>query len=324
MERSRKATDQNHFRTKKPKQPMTFKSVVHALGTREAQRNLFGYAFVTPSLIIFILFTVVPIVLAFTLSLTNMKGPDSTNYRFWGFRNFEYIFNTNTRFWDSLANIGLYTLITVPLTLTFSMILALIIKKPIRGTKFFRGLFYLPGITSGVATALVWSYLFNGTNGIINLIVRGINDLFGSNFQLILMDDSRTALTGLMLMTVWGSLGGNMVLFLARMNAIPTGIYEAAKIDGANKIKTFFGITLPLMKPAIFFALTLSLIGSPQMFEPVLLMNANTTTPVYEIYQNALGGGQGMGLACAQSIILFFFIMVITVFMQKVNSESYY
>jgi multiple sugar transport system permease protein len=329
VENVSKTTDGSHFGAKYPKKPKTKKSLLEMITSRNGQRNMWGYAFVTPALLIFILFTVVPIILAFSLSLTNIRSADSLNYKFVGFRNFLYIFGIDpftrpdARFWDSLKNILLYTVITVPLTLTFSMILALIIKKPIRGTKFFRGLFYLPGITSGVATAMVWSYLFNGSNGIINLIIRGINSLFGSDISIILMNDSRTALIGIILMTLWGALGGNMVLFLARMNAIPTGIYEAATIDGANRRQTFFRITLPLMKPAFFFALTLSLIGSPQMFEPVLLMNANTTTPVYEIYNNALAGGSGMGLATAQSILLFFFIMVVTIAMQKVNNENY-
>lgn len=315
-------------RRKIPKKPR--RTLKQFLVSREGQRNIYGYAFIVPAIIIFVLFTVVPIILAFQLSFTNMKGADSLNYKYVGFRNFQYLFGINPftapepQFWLSLQNIALYTVITVPVTISLSMMLALIVKKPIVGTKFFRGLFYLPGITSGVATAMVWSYLFNGSNGVVNSLIRGFNDLVGSDIlPVILMNDSRTALNGLILMTIWGGLGGNMVLFLARMNAIPIGIYEAATIDGANRIQTFFKITLPLMKPAIFFALTLSLIGSPQMFEPVLLMNANTTTPVFEIYQNALEGGLGMGLATSQSIILFFVIMVVTLVMQKTNKESY-
>lgn len=319
----------NHLsRRELPKKPR--KSLKQFLISREGQRNIYGYAFVIPSIIIFVLFTIVPIILAFQLSLTNMKGADSINYKYVGFRNFQYLFGIQPfstpepQFWQAMQNIAIYTVITVPVTISLSIVLALIVKKPIFGTKFFRGLFYLPGITSGVATAMVWSYLFNGSNGIINLIIRGFNDLAGSEvLPTILMNDSRSALNGLILMTIWGGLGGNMVLFLARMNAIPIGIYEAATIDGANRIQTFFKITLPLMRPVIFFALTLSLIGSPQMFEPVLLMNANTTTPVYEIYKNALEGGLGMGLATSQSIILFISIMIMTLIMQKTNKESY-
>ena len=170
---------------------------------------------------------------------------------------------------------------------------------------------------------MVWSYLLNGTNGIINQGIAGINNLFG--FELIpkiLLAVESTALWGIILMTLWGALGGNMVLFLASMNSIPTSIFEAAEVDGANRFQTFFRVTLPMMKPSIFFALTLSLIGTPQMFEPIILMNARTVTPVYEIYKNAMDNGM-MSLAIAQSIVLFAFIMMITFVMQKTNKESY-
>lgn len=297
------------------------KSIISLFTTRKGKRNLWGYAFVLPALILFTSFTVIPIILSLSLSVTNMRGINMTDLTVVGLRNYKYIFEVDPYFWVSMKNIAIYTAITVPLTLSGSMILALIIKKPIAGTKFFRGLFYLPGITSGVATAMVWSYLLNG-NGIINNAIMNFNELFNTDFPKILMNDTRTALWGLILMTLWGGLGGNMVLFLAGMNAIPTSIYEAADIDGANKRQKFFRITVPMMKPSIYFALTLSLIGSPQMFEPILIMDARTTTPVYEIYKNALRGGLGVGLASAQSVLLFVFIMMVTVIMQKVNKES--
>ncbi len=288
--------------------------------TRKGQKNLWGLLFIIPAITIFIIFTVVPIGMSFALSLTNMKGLKLGNLDYVGLKNFRYIFKVDPMFWKAMKNIGLYTVITVPLTLTSSLILAVIIKKQIFGTKFFRGLFYLPGITSGVATAMVWLYLLNG-NGIINNGIRWFNNVFNASMPLILMNDSRSAIWGLILMTLWGGLGGNMVLFLAGMNAIPPTLYEAAQIDGANRVQSFFRITLPLLKPSLIFALTLSLIGSPQMFEPILIMDANTTTPVYEIYKNAMQGGLGTGLATAQSIVLFVFIMLITMVMQRVNKE---
>lgn len=312
------AEDQKMIPTKPKKK--NFKDV---FWSRKGQRNFWGYTFVSPALIIFILFTVIPIILSFTLALTNIKSADSTNYKYIGFQNFKFIMSNTPRFWEGMKNILLYTVITVPLTLTGSLILALIVKKSIFGTKFFRGLFYLPGITASVATAVVWSYLLNGSNGIINEIIKGFNGIFKAEvIPRILMDSDKTALWGIILMTLWGALGGNMVLFLAAMNAIPSSVFEAAQIDGANRVQIFFRVTLPMMKPAIFFALTLSLIGTPQMFEPIILMNANTVTPVYEIYRNAMES-DFMGVAITQSLVLFVFIMIITVFMQKVNKESY-
>lgn len=289
---------------------------------RKFQRNFWGWVFVAPALIAFVVFVLLPIVLSFTFSLTNYNGISFENTKFIGFDNFAFIFKSQPRFWQGMKNIGVYTLIVVPVTLTLSMILAVLIKKPIKGTKFFRGLFYLPGITSVVATAAVFSYLLSG-NGVINVLIRWINDFVGTSFRPILISSSKTALTGIILMAIWGGLGGNMVLFLAGMNGIPTSIYEAAEIDGAGKWRIFFQMTLPLMKPSLYFALTLALIGAPQVFEPILIMNANTTTPVYEIYRNAVEGTQ-VGLGTAQSVIMFAFIMLITFVMQRANKESYF
>lgn len=288
--------------------------------SRKSQRNFWGWVFVIPAIVIFVTFTVVPIYLGITLSFTNVRNIRSfinNNYNYVAFNNFKFVFQSDHRFWLGMKNIALYTIVTVPLTLTGSMILALIVKKPIKGTKFFRGVFYLPGITSGVATAMVWSFLLNGSHGVVNILLDGVG------LPKILLNQESTALWGIILMTLWGALGGNMVLFLAGMNAIPDSIYEAAEVDGANRIQRFFKITLPLMRPSIFFALTLSLIGTPQMFEPVLLMGARTTTPVFEIYTNAMSNNM-LARATSQSILLFMAIMVITFVMQRVQKENYF
>lgn len=289
---------------------------------RNFQRNFWGWVFIAPALIAFIVFVLLPIVLSFTFSLTDYNGISFENTKFIGFDNFVFIFKSQPRFWQGMKNTFIYTIVVVPVTISLSMVLALLIKKPIKGTKFFRGLFYLPGITSAVATAAVFSYLLSG-NGVINIAIRWINDFLGTSLKPILINSSETALTAIILMAIWGGLGGNMVLFLAGMNGIPESIYEAAEIDGAGKWRIFFQITLPLMRPSLYFALTLALIGAPQVFEPILIMNANTTTPVYEIYRNAVAGTQ-VGLGTAQSVIMFFFIMIVTVIMQRVNKESYF
>lgn len=298
------------------------------LFTRKAQINFWGYTFITPALIIFIVFTVIPIILGLSLSFTNIGPVYSTKYEFVGLRNFRFIFRTDTAFWDGVKTIVFFALLTVPLTLTGSMLLALIIKKPIFGTKFFRGLFYLPGITSGVATAMVWSGLLNkdGTiNALINTVNRILIPIFGSGIPNILLDTpGGHAIWGIIIMTLWGGLGGNMVLFLAGMNAIPDSIYEAAEVDGASRIRRFFSITLPLMKPTIFFALTLSIIGTLQMFEPLILLNVDgkTTTPVHQIYLRQRA--DQMGLATSQALLLFILIMIITLVMQKTNKERFF
>src|SRR5690554_4118626 len=255
--------------------------------SRNVQRNFWGYVFILPALIAFTLFVLLPIVMSVVFSFTNFNGLSFETMRFNGFSNYRFILRSSPAFWDGMKNIGIYVIVVVPVTLSLSMLLAVVIKKDIPGTKFFRGIFYLPGITSVVASAAVWSYLLSG-NGVINNFIGEINQIFGTSIRPILLSNSKTAMTGLIMMAIWGGLGGNMILFLASMKGISPSVYEAATIDGAGKTRIFFQITLPLMRPAIYFALTLSLIGAPQMFEPILITNANTTTPVYEIYQNAV------------------------------------
>ena len=290
--------------------------------TRQQRRDILGYSFISVSLIIFILFTLIPIVLALSFSFANAKNFNvNLDELDWvGFRNFRYIFKTDKNFWIGMKNILIYAVVTVPLTLTGSMILALIVKKPIKGTKIFRGLFYLPGITSGAAIAMVWLSMLS-SNGIVNQMITGLNNLFGSTIPTISINDSRTSLWGLILMCLWGALGGNMVLYLASMNSIPSSIYEAADIDGAGRIRKFFSITLPLMKPSIIFSLTLSIIGTLQMYENIILMGASTTTPVYEIYKNGFGQGLTMSIATSQSLILFVVIMISSGTVRLVGKE---
>ena len=284
------------------------------------QKDALGYLFVAPCVVIFIMFTFIPVILVFFLSFTDFNGISFADIQFKGFNNFKYIFTTGVEFWVGMKNIAIYTFTTVPFTIAMSLVLALIVFKKLPLTKFFRGVFYIPGITSVMASATVWRYLLDG-GGVFNNAIRSLNASLGTNFSLILLNNSSTALWGPVLMACWGSLGGNMVLFLAALGNVPENVLDAAKVDGASAFRTFFSITLPCIWPAIFFASTLALIGAPQMFEPILALDANTTTPVYEIYKTAVKG-TSVGLGSAQSVVLFGFIMILTFAFQRASKDS--
>ena len=286
------------------------------------RKDILGWVFVSPCTVLFILFTLIPIVFVFVLAFTNFNGISFDSLEFVGVANFKYIFTVGSEFWTGMANVGIYTVVTVPFTIVMSVVLALIVFKPLPMTKLFRGLFYIPGITSVVASAAVWRYLLDGS-GVINSLIESINAAFGWNMDKILLNNTGTALWGPILMACWGNLGGNMVLFLAALGNVPESVQEAAKIDGASHLRTFFSITLPCIWPAIFFALTLAMIGAPQMFEPILALDANTTTAVYEIYKTAVKG-TSVGLGCAQSLLLFVCIMLYTFVFQRFNKDSYF
>lgn len=284
------------------------------------QKDALGYLFIAPCVVIFIMFTFIPVTLVFFLSFTDFNGISFADIQFKGFNNFKYIFTTGVEFWVGMKNIAIYTFTTVPYTIAMSLVLALIVFKKLPLTKFFRGVFYIPGITSVMASATVWRYLLDG-GGIFNNLIRSMNKAFGWDLSLILLNNSSTALWGPVLMACWGSLGGNMVLFLAALGNVPENVLDAAKVDGASAFRTFFSITLPCIWPAIFFASTLALIGAPQMFEPILALDANTTTPVYEIYKTAVKG-TSVGLGSAQSVLLFGFIMILTFAFQRASKDS--
>ena len=284
------------------------------------QKDALGYLFVAPCVVIFIIFTFIPVILAFFLAFTDFNGISFADIQFKGFNNFKYIFTTGVEFWVGMKNIAIYTFTTVPFTIAMSLVLALIVFKKLPLTKFFRGVFYIPGITSVMASATVWRYLLDG-GGIFNNLIRSMNKAFGWDLSLILLNNSSTALWGPVLMACWGSLGGNMVLFLAALGNVPENVLDAAKVDGASAFRTFFSITLPSIWPAIYFASTLALIGAPQMFEPILALDANTTTPVYEIYKTAVKG-TSVGLGSAQSVLLFGFIMILTFVFQRASKDS--
>ena len=284
------------------------------------QKDALGYLFVAPCVVIFIMFTFIPVILVFFLAFTDFNGISFADIQFKGFNNFKYIFTTGVEFWVGMKNIAIYTFTTVPFTIAMSLVLALIVFKKLPLTKFFRGVFYIPGITSVMASATVWRYLLDG-GGIFNNLIRSMNKAFGWDLSLILLNNSSTALWGPVLMACWGSLGGNMVLFLAALGNVPENVLDAAKVDGASAFRTFFSITLPCIWPAIYFASTLALIGAPQMFEPILALDANTTTPVYEIYKTAVKG-TSVGLGSAQSVLLFGFIMILTFVFQRASKDS--
>ena len=209
------------------------------------QKDALGYLFVAPCVVIFIMFTFIPVILVFFLSFTDFNGISFADIQFKGFNNYKYIFTTGVEFWVGMKNIAIYTFTTVPFTIAMSLVLALIVFKKLPLTKFFRGVFYIPGITSVMASATVWRYLLDG-GGIFNNLIRSMNKAFGWDLSLILLNNSSTALWGPVLMACWGSLGGNMVLFLAALGNVPENVLDAAKVDGASAFRTFFSITFVL------------------------------------------------------------------------------
>jgi multiple sugar transport system permease protein len=215
-------------------------------------------------------------------------------------------------FWKSLTNTAVYALFAVPLGLTGSLLIALLLNQKTRGIAFFRTAFYLPSLVPAVASALVWQWVFHPDNGLLNygLAFLGIK---GPQW----LQDPKTALGSLILMSLWGVGGSRMIIFLAGLQGVSDELYEAASLDGARGWTSFRHVTLPMLSPTIFFNLVLGVIGSFQVFTSAYVMtnggpNNATLMYVLYLYNNAFRYFK-LGKASAMAWILFVILLGFTV-----------
>lgn len=289
---------------------------------RQKSENIIGYTFITPAVVLFIVFMLLPIVMTLGLSFTNYNGYTFEGLKFVGLRNFEYLFSNDEYFLGSLKNMSIYMLI-IPINIAISLGIALLISKPTKTNNVFRVLYYIPVLTSAIATATVWKYMLDPNIGLINEFLKMFN------ISPIVLYDKSTAKLAVMIVTIWMGIGGNMVLYIAALKGIPEHLYEAAAVEGANRRQTFFYITLPLLRPVTYFVLTMLLISVPQIFDQVLVLtglnsiSVDTQTPVYMIFNNINETGGSAALAVAEASILFIIIMVITAVTQAFKKERY-
>jgi multiple sugar transport system permease protein len=231
------------------------------------------FLFISPWLVLgFIGLTIIPMVYAFGLSLTNFDGM-AARWHFIGFANYNELFNDSDTWW-SLGRTMLYMAITVPLSVILGLALAVLLNQKIRGIGFFRTIFYLPAVVPVVAAAVIWKLMFDSDNGLLNAIIEH----FGGSQIIWLIDP--TAFIALIVMVLWG-VGGGMIIFLAGLQGIPGELREAAAVDGANPWQSFLTVTLPLLTPVIFFQVITGAIYSLQtVVQPLLLAVASgTATP---------------------------------------------
>jgi multiple sugar transport system permease protein len=219
----------------------------------------------------------------------------------------------SSAFWEVLGNTGLFALIYVPGVMGLGLGLALLLNRGLKGTTFFRGVFFLPYITSIVAIAIVWKWLFAARFGLLNY---ALSDWFGVANPPSWLGDPRFALLSVAIVLVWQSAGFQMLLFLAGLQNIDESLKEAARIDGATERQVFRFVTLPLLSPVTFFVLIISLIASSQTFEVTYALTGGgpqrtSTTLAFYIYQNAFVFYR-MGYASALAYVLLFLVGTLT------------
>ena len=286
----------------KPPAPMPSKAIL-----LRNRRN--AYLFLLPNFLGFLVFTFIPVVFAFVLSFTNWQG--SNKMDFIGVDNFVRMFQ-DSDFTISFLNTVIYTVGTVPFIMLFALLFSMLINSGIKGAPVFRALHFFPHISSIVAIAVVWQFLYNNSQGPINMFLRSIGIQNPPGW----LSSAQWALPGVMIMIVWKYIGYYMINYLAGLQAIPKDLYEAATIDGANGIQQFFYVTLPQLKPTNFYVLIMAVIESFKMFTPIHVMTQGgpgraTSVLVYQIYKDAFVNFE-MGYASAMSMALFVVIFIVT------------
>lgn len=291
------------------------------------RRRIAGILFASPWIIGFILFGLYPIIMSFYYSLNDFNM--FTTPKFVGMSNYATLFKED-RFWKSLRNTLYMTIVGTPLNLVFGLFMANLLNKHVKGQSIYRTVFYLPTIVPIVASSLLWIWILNPVNGLLNNIIRSIG-LPGPNW----LGNAKWTKPGLLIMGLWGT-GNIMIVFLASLQDVSKSLYEAAEIDGAGAIRRFFHITLPGISPVIFFQLIMSIINNFQYFTQAFLMagsngngafNATSGGPENSIlfyslylYQNAFVNFR-MGKAAAMAWILFIIVALVTLLIFKTQRK---
>ncbi len=268
-----------------------------------------GFLFILPALVGTFLFIIIPIFCSFGLSFTEWDLLNEIH--FVGLSNYKSVF-TEPEFLQILINTVVYAVSTTVFAVLIPLFIASIINNKIKGSEFFKTIYFLPFITPAVVIAIVWAWIFDPNIGLVNT-------LFHTHYTWLF--STKLAMPILIFVSVWKLIGYNIVLFLTGFSTIDKSVYEASKIDGATAYQTFFDITVPLLKPTIYFVTTVTAISSFQIFDLIYVMtqggpNDSTNVIVYSIYKYAFEYFD-IGKSCALAYILFAIIFILVIFQKK-------
>lgn len=275
-------------------------------------RRYIGLFFVLPAVIFTGIFFILPLIMTIFMSLH--EWPLLGDNRFIGFQNYIDLFTRDTQFWNSLWFTTRYTLLVTPAIFILAFVLALLVNLPLRAVGVFRTIYFLPAVIGLGTSSLLWVWLFNDRVGVINAIMRGLGLI---ERPIIWLADTNYVMGAIILSIVWKTVGFTMVLLLTGMQAIPSELYEAAKVDGANYWDRLRFVMLPLMRRTFALALILSVIGSYLAFDQFYIMTAGgpqnqTISVVYWIYKNSFTNFK-LGYGASMSIVLLGILVILSV-----------
>jgi multiple sugar transport system permease protein len=299
-----------------------------------------GLAYIAPAAIIIIIFRVLPILAAFAVSFYYVMMGKIVGFA--GLAQYAMLFR-DIEFWNALLNTSYFVVCTVPLSLFVSLFIANLLNQKIKGLGAYRTLYFLPVVTSLVAVAMVWKWIYHPRLGLLNYLVsiagmgpkmwleepQGVFSMMAGGIGLSLpkwAGGPSLALFSLILTNLWRGLGYNIIIFLAGLQNIPGEYYEAAKIDGANRWHMFWNITWPLISPVTFYVVIMTTIVSFQVFTLVYLMTGSppggplgtTKVLVYYIFEKGFESGGDMGYASCVALVLFGIVLSLTLIQRKI------
>ena len=299
----------------------------------ERKKDLIAYSFLAPNFIGFAVFTLIPVLFSIFLSFVKWKGGSFDTMQWVGLRNYADIFKTakvaekglgylftKVDLGIALKNTVFFTLITVPLTLVCALALSLALNRAVRGAVGFRTIFFFPYVASMVAICVCWRFMLM-KDGPVNQLIMAMGIPFNKSWTA----DSTMSIWSIILVSVWRNMGYYMVIYLAALQGIPTDLYEAATVDGANRRQRFWHVTLPQLRPTTFFASTMLIISCFKIYDVVAIMTEggpgrSTKMLVTYIYDEAFSNFN-YGIASAIAMVLLVIVLIFTLIQFRLEDK---
>jgi multiple sugar transport system permease protein len=283
--------------------------------SRRRKESIMAWVFSAPAILLLVIFLIVPFLMAIGLSFTDQRLIPNPNLptRFVGFRNFVRLV-ADEAFLRGLLNNFYFVAVVVPVQTSLALLLAILVNQKLKGMNIFRTIYFSPVVTTMVVVAIIWTFLYNPGEGLINEFIQTIT--FGALGPYDWLQNTRLVFPAIMLLSIWQGVGFQMVIYLAGLQEIPDSLYEAANVDGANRLQQFLNVTLPQLRNTTIFVVLATTILAFKLFTQVEVMtkggpqNASMTTIVHAVHQ---GWGQlKVGYAAAISIVFFLIVLGIS------------
>lgn len=288
--------------------------------SKMTKENWTGLAFITPAMLLLLMFLFVPFIMTIGYSFTNYNILKPARTEFVGLKNFIRL-TQDTVFLKSIINTFVFVILVVPLQVCLALGLALMINRKMKGITIYRLAFFAPTVLSLVVVSILWKYIYNPNNGLLNSLLGSIGI---GPFQFL--NDPKTAMLCIVILSAWQGCGFQMMIFLSGLQDIPQYLYEAAAVDGATKWDQFWHITIPGLKNiTVFISLSIVVSAFQLIIQPMMMTAGgpqnSTMTIVYEIYQTGFKYNK-MGYGSAMALVFTVMVLILTLIQNKLTNKS--